>query len=381
VILQVLPALVTGGVERGAVDVAGAIVAAGGRAIVASNGGPMVREVEAAGAEHVQLPLHSKNPLVIAANAMRLAALIRARNVGLVHARSRAPAWSALAAARRTGTPFVTTFHGVYNGRSGPKRLYNAVMAKGDPVIAVSRFVADHVRTVYGVAPARIRTVQRGVDLERFHPRRIDPARVERLRREWRLPEGAPVVMLPARLTRWKGQLLLLAALARIGPACGVLVGSDQGRHDYRREIEATARSLGLAERVRIVGSCDDMPAAYAASDLVVSASTDPEAFGRVMAEAQAMGVPVVAAAHGAAPEIVRDGETGFLFPPGDVDGLAQTLVRALALAPEERRALVTCAAAGVCADFTKEVMCAATLAIYAEAIGRRARAPGAAAA
>src|SRR5574338_1338138 len=190
VVMQVLPSLVTGGVERGTVDVAGAVVAAGGTAIVVSAGGPMVYELERVGAQHVALPVDSKNPMVMRRNVGRLAALIEAHDVDIVHARSRAPAWSALAAARRTGRPFVTTFHGTYGAGNMAKRRYNAVMTKGDRIIAISEFIADHIRTVYKVAPARIRVIHRGVDLALFDPEKVPPARLIQLAREWRLPDG-----------------------------------------------------------------------------------------------------------------------------------------------------------------------------------------------
>jgi len=369
VILQVLPSLVTGGVERGTVDVAAAVVAAGGRAVVASQGGPMVRELLRAGAEHVELPLQSKNPAVMWRNAGRLAALIEDRGVDLVHARSRAPAWSARAAARRTGRPFVTTFHGTYNAGNALKRRYNAVMASGDRVIAISHFIAGHAARLYDVPEERIRVIHRGVDTARFDPAAVSADRVAALAAEWRLPEAARVVLLPGRLTRWKGQALLIEAMGRLARPglCCVLVGSDQGRHAYRQELERLAAARGLAEAVRIVGECRDMPAACLLSDMVVSASTDPEGFGRVMAEAGAMGRPVVAAAHGAAPEIVVEGETGLLFVPSDPDSLARAIDRVLALSADERSALAARAADRVRACFTNTAMCDKTLAVYAE--------------
>lgn len=373
-ILQVLPALLTGGVERGTVDVAAAVAAAGGRSLVASSGGPMTAELEASGVPHLTLPAASKNPAMIAANALRLAALIRRERVNIVHARSRAPAWSALLAARRTGARFVTTFHGVYGARSEAKRLYNAVMARGRPVIAVSAFVAAHIQAVYGVTADRIRVIHRGIDLDRFDPAGVAPERVARLRRSWGVPEGARTIMLPGRLTRWKGQTVLIEAVARLArrDVYCLLVGADQGRTHYRRELEALAAEMGVADRIRLTGDCDDMPAAYMLADLVVSASIDPEAFGRIIAEAQAMGRPVLASAHGAAPEIVADGETGFLYPPGDADALAAAVGRALDLDAAEYRAMASAATARARSRFAKTRMCAATLAVYAEVMRSR---------
>ena len=230
-VLQVLPALdAGGGVERGTVEIASAIVEAGGRALVASAGGAMVHELKRVGAEHFTLALASKNPAVILANVKRLAGLIQAEGADIVHARSRAPAWSAYYAARRARCHFVTTFHGTYGSGNWIKRRYNSVMTRGERVIAISHFIAGHVRRVYGVPAAAIRVIHRGVDLERFDPKKVSAERVVALAGSWRLPDGMPVVMLPGRLTRWKGQMVFIraiAALPRRDIRC-LLVGSDQ---------------------------------------------------------------------------------------------------------------------------------------------------------
>jgi len=374
-VLQVLPSLETGGVERGTVDIAAALAAAGFRAIVASNGGAMVREILRAGAEHVALPVHSKNPIAMWRNVGRLVRLIETEGIDLVHARSRAPAWSARAAARRTGKPFVTTFHGTYNTGSRLKRAYNAIMAKGDRVIAISKFIAQHVQTDYGVDPARIRIIHRGVDFDVFSPERVSSERLIQLARQWRIPDDARVVMLPGRLTRWKGQAVLIEAMRRLADhrdwvvRC-VLVGSDQGRTGYRAELEGLIASLGLLDRIQIIDDCRDMAAAYTLADVVVSASTDPEAFGRVAVEAQAMGCPVVATDHGGARETVVPASTGWLVPPGDAGMLAAAIDAALALDDDARQRLRTRAIAHVRANFGKAQMCEATLAVYRELLG-----------
>ncbi|WP_337877131.1 glycosyltransferase family 4 protein [Elioraea sp.] len=368
-VLQVLPMLETGGVERGTIEVAEALVRAGFRALVASAGGRLVPELAQLGAEHVALPLASKDPWVMWRNAARLAALIRDRRVAIVHARSRAPAWSALLAARRTGARWVTTYHGTYNEGFPLKRRYNAVMASGERVIAISRFIAEHVTARHGTDPARLRIIPRGVDPGRFDPTAVSGERIVRLARAWRLPDDAPVVLLPGRLTRWKGQEVLIEALARMArtDAVAVLAGDDQGRRGYRAGLEALAERLGLGPRVRIVGDCADMPAALMLADVAVSASIEPEAFGRVVVEAQAMGRPVVATAHGGAAETVSPGETGWLVPPGDAAALAAALDHALALDAAARAALGERARAAVLARYTTERMCAATLEVYRE--------------
>ncbi len=371
VVLQVLPALETGGVERGTVEMTEAVVAAGGRAIVASAGGRMVALVERAGGRHVTLNLLTRDPLSIWLNARPLAALIRAEGVAIVHARSRAPAWSAWLAARRTGAHFLTTWHGVYGEDLPFKRQYNAVMARGERVIAISRFVAAQVAARHGVSEARLRVIPRGVDVASFDPAAISGERVHRLARAWRLPDGVPVVMLPARLTRWKGHAVLLDALPLLArqDAVVVLVGADQGRERYAGALVAQARRLGVADRLRLAGQCDDMPAALAIADAVVSASLRPEPFGRVVIEAQAMGRPVVATDHGGAAETVADGRTGWRVPPGDAVALARTLDLVLALDPAQRAVLAAQCRAAVLAEFTTARMQAATLAVYREVL------------
>jgi glycosyltransferase involved in cell wall biosynthesis len=370
-VLQVLPRLETGGVERGTVDIAVALARAGWRAVVASAGGPMVREIERAGGVHVTLPLDSKNPLVIRKNIERLAEVIRAQRVQLVHARSRAPAWSAWYAARDMRVPFVTTFHGTYNIENRFKRWYNAIMTRGQRVIAISDFIGRHVVETYGVSPSLVRVIPRGIDVASFDMQRVSAERVMQLAKAWRLPDGVPVVMLPGRLTRWKGQTVLIEALAKLGrrDLCCLLVGSDQGRTDYRKEVESLVKARGLDGVVRAVDHCRDMPAAFKLSDVVVSASTDPEAFGRVVAEAQAMGRPVIATDHGGAREILIPGQTGWLVPPGDVDTLAAALQEALSLDEQQRMVLADTAAAHIRAHFSREQMCESTLAVYTEVL------------
>lgn len=371
-VLQVLPSLgAGGGVERGTVEIARAIVEAGGRSLVASAGGLMVHDLTRAKAEHFALPVDSKNPLVMRANIARLARLIVEQNVDIVHARSRAPAWSAHYAATKTGRRFVTTFHGTYGAGNPLKRKYNSIMTRGERVIAISSFIAGHIRQVYGVPAARIRVIPRGVDLERFDPARVSAERAAQLASQWRLGDGLPVVMLPGRLTRWKGQTVFLEAIARLGRKdirC-VLVGSDQGRADYRRELEDIISRHDLGEVVRIVDHCADMPAAYMLTDVVVSASTDPEAFGRVVPEAQALGRPVIASDHGGARETIIEGETGWLTPPGDAQALAATLERVLAIGPEARQGLAERAIAYVRGNFSKDAMCDKTLDVYNEVL------------
>jgi glycosyltransferase involved in cell wall biosynthesis len=365
-ILQVLPSLVTGGVERGTIEITQAVAAAGWRALVASAGGRLDAAVKAAGGRHVTLPLDRRNPLTVWRNAARLATLIRSEAIGVVHARSRAPAWSAWLACQRTGAHFVTTYHGVYGEDLPFKRRYNAVMAQGEQVIAASRFVANLVAARHATDPARIHVIPRGVDPVAFDPLKVSVDRIQRLAKTWRLPEGVPVALLPGRLTEWKGQAVLIEALALSRRnVCGVLVGSDQGRWRHTARLVRRAEALGVAERLHIVGECDDMPAALMLGDVVVHASTEPEAFGRVVIEAQAMGRPVIASDLGGPVETVEHGVTGWRVPPGDPTRLAAAIEAALALPAAAREDLGRRARASVLQRCTVAEMQRATMEVY----------------
>jgi glycosyltransferase involved in cell wall biosynthesis len=372
VVLQVLPSLVAGGVERGTVEMTQAIVQAGWTALVASSGGRLAGMVERAGGRHITLPLARRDPIAIWRNAGLLAATIRAERVAIVHARSRAPAWSAWLACRRTGTHFVTTYHGAYGEELPFKRRYNSVMAKGERVIVASRFVAGLIVRQHGCDPARIRLIPRGADPMAFDPEAVGGNRLARLEQAWRLPEGVPIVLLPGRLTGWKGQRVMVEALARMArrDAYCVLAGPDQGRRRYAAGLVRQAEMLGVADRLRLAGVCDDMPAALMLADVVVHASTRPEAFGRVVVEAQAMGRPVIAADLGGPAETVEHGVTGWRVPPGDAGALAAAIVAVLALPASERAAVGCQARAAVLRGYTVGAMQSATLEVYREVIG-----------
>ncbi len=367
-VLQVLPALVSGGVERGTLEIAEAQIAAGMRAFVASAGGPLVAALERLGARHVTLPLKAKSPVAIWRNAAALAAVVRQEGIGILHARSRAPAWSAFLAARRSGAHFMTTYHGTYNEGFPGKRLYNSVMARGERVIAISHFIAGIIQARHGADPTRIRVIPRGVDMRRFDPALVPVERVAALRESWGVPQGRPVVMLPGRLTRWKGQGVLVEAMARLpGDSVAVLVGGAEGREAFRAELESLIAARGLADRVRLVGHCADMPAALLLAEVVIHASTDPEAFGRTVIEAQAMARPVIASDLGAPRETVEEAVTGWRVPPGDPAALAQAIGWVLTLPDAERAAIGSRARDAVLMHYTTEAMQRATIAVYRE--------------
>lgn len=367
-VLQVLPAMTSGGVERGTIEIAEALAQAGFRPLVASAGGRMVAELERAGARHVTLPLDRKSPAALPGNARALAELARAEGVRIIHARSRFPAWSALMAARRAGARFVTTYHGAYNENFPGKRLYNSVMARGERVIAISHYIAGLIQARHRTDPARIRVIPRGVDLRRFDPAVVEPARLAALRAAWSLPEGRPVLLLAARISRWKGQGVLLEALARLpAPRPFAVILGDTGRGGYAAELRRRIAALGLEGDVAMPGHGDDLPAAFLLADLALHASTDAEAFGRTIVEAQAMACPVIASDLGAPRETVRNGETGWRVPPGDPAALAQAIGRALALPAAERAAIGQRAQRMVRAEYTTEAMQRATLDVYRE--------------
>ena len=376
VLLQVVPALDAGGVEQTTLDVARAVVEAGGRALVASAGGRMEAELAARGGELIRLPMDSKNPLqVLFANAGALEHLIKSQRVSLVHARSRMPAYSAWIAARRTKVPFVTTYHGVYNARSAPKRLYNRVMARGDMVIANSEFTRDHLLAEHhGIDPTRVVAIPRGIDLARFSPAAVSGDRLAAIRAAWGLEthDPRPVLLLAGRLTTWKGQALIIEAVRRLREDGGgqdlivILAGDDQGRVGYRAELDAAIAAGGLADSVRIAGHCEDMPAAYLAADFALAPSLEPEAFGRTAVEPQAMGRPVLAADHGGARETVLDEVTGWRVRPGDPDAWAGALHQALSTPLQVRRAMGEAGVERARRLYSLEAMANATLGVYA---------------
>ena len=384
-ILQIVPRLDAGGAELSAIEIAEAVSRAGGRAIVLSEGGRMASRIGEVGGELVTFPAGTKNPARLVANARAIAAMIRREGVDLVHARSRAPAWSALWAARLAGTPFVTTYHGAYNETNAAKRLYNGVMARGDVVIANSRYTRQLIESRYGTAAERLVVIHRGIDEAAFDPSAVAAERIARLRQAWGVAEGQRVVLLAARLTAWKGQSVLIAAArmlaerGRLGNAVIVLAGDAQGRDGYVARLTEEIAAAGLNERVRMPGHVSDMPAAFAAAFVTAVPSTEPEAFGRSAAEAQAMGCPVIASRLGApqetvraAPEVDAGARTGWLVTPGDAGALADALAEALQLDPAQRAAIGERARRHALAGFTLTAMKRATLQVYDRLLATR---------
>ncbi len=386
-ILQIIPRLDTGGAELSTIEITEAIVRAGGRALVATEGGRLAARISESGGAIIAFPAATKNPLRILANARALERLIRERGVDLIHARSRAPAWSALIAARRAGIPFITTYHGAYAEKGRLKRLYNSVMARADVVIANSNYTAGLIRQRYGTPDTAIRVIHRGVDRNSFRPEAVAASRVAALRQSWRVGPEQPVVLQAARLTGWKGQRVLIDAVGHIhsrgllGDAVVVFAGDAQGRDGYQAALVDAANGLGLNDRVRFAGHVADIAAAYLTAHVTVVASTEPEAFGRSAIEAQAMGCPVISTDIGAPPETVlaaprvaaRDA-TGWLVASGDPLALADALETALGLRATARTAMGDRAQAHVAEHFTLEAMKRATLGVYDERLHRGLR-------
>jgi glycosyltransferase involved in cell wall biosynthesis len=376
-VLQIIPHLEAGGAERTTIDIAAGLTQVQARALVASEGGRLVGELQARGGIWLPFPASSKNPLKMVLNIRRLARLCVEEGVDLIHARSRAPAWVAYGAARALQIPFVTTYHGSYSGRSKIKVFYNSVMTRSDRVIANSHYTADLIRERHPEAAQRITVIHRGSDLASFSPSTILPERIELLRKAWQVEPHQRIVLLAARLTPWKGQRIVIEAAkllkdSGIEDVVFILAGDPQGRESYVRDLDRLIISHGLQESVRRTGHCSDMPAALLASTVVTVPSTEPEAFGRVAVEAQAMGIPVIVSDLGAVPETVlappqtpAHARTGWRVPAGDAAALAEALKAVLALGASARETLALRARAHVERHFSLDSMIKSTLELY----------------
>ncbi|MBW1987945.1 MAG: glycosyltransferase family 4 protein [Deltaproteobacteria bacterium] len=367
-VIQMVPGLDSGGVERGTLEIGAYLASRGHRSIVVSSGGRLVPELVVGGSRHVRMPVEDHGPRALRAFSP-LRDLVLTEKPDILHLRSRMPAWVAMAVLGSLPAPtrprVVTTFHGLYSPHPG-----SAVMARGERVIAISRFIYRHVRERYRVPPERLVIIPRGYDPEKFDPAAVEHSRVEALQRKWGVdPEAGPVLIMCGRITPIKGWEVFLDALSLIRefPYTAVCVGDKRDNPDYAARLQARVEELGLSGRVVFPGHCPDMPAAFAAADIAVSASVHPEAFGRVAVEAQAMGLPVAATAHGGSLETVVHGHTGWLVPPGNAPALAAALARGVAR-PGERRQLGENARARV-GRFTTENMCEKTLAVYEELV------------
>jgi glycosyltransferase involved in cell wall biosynthesis len=336
-ILQILPAFDAGGVERVTFEtVTGLAANTFGTHHVASAGGRYTGQL-AAEIVHHTLPLKTKNPLALLSNAKRLYDLIKCEDISVVHARSRAPAWSALWACRRAKIPFITTYHGTYNGSSALKQYYNSIMARGDRVVAISRFILDHIEKTHPTLTSKLIFVPEGIDTTYFDPALMTSERIATARAALNVPADTRVLLLPGRLTRWKGQVWFLNALRKRlnwlqqQNVCVVILGDAQGRQDYYNELVLLANDLKAANvPVSFATEYDDLPAAYALADIVFSCSLEPEAFGRIAAESLSMGRPFIGTHHGGTVELTGESRFGSMVRPGDDDALLTEIERTL---------------------------------------------------
>jgi glycosyltransferase involved in cell wall biosynthesis len=371
VIVQIVPQMNRGGVERGTVEIAEAIVKNGWKAVVVCNGGRMENQLRRAGAEVYILPVDTKNPLKWPSVRRKLKTVLLSVGADIVHVRSRAPAWIALPLAKSLGLSTIATIHSKFVPQNFLKNIYNRKMLSADKTIAISEYVKSVLRVHYAdaVAEEEITVIHRGVDLAVFDPAQVSQHRIVRLSETLNLPDDGPVVMLPARATEWKGHTLLIEAVAQLEAkdVTLLLLGAGDGNSRFVERLRALAVKTGLDGRLRIVEGTDDMPAALMLADVVAMPSIVPEPFGRVALEAQAMGRPVVAFNHGGACESIVEGETGWLARPGDVKDLSRCLQAALSIGPRQRTIWAKRTRAHVEASFSTAQMCEKTLAIYAD--------------
>jgi glycosyltransferase involved in cell wall biosynthesis len=370
VVLQVLPEMNHGGVEMGTVEIASGMQEAGIKNFVASAGGRMVYDLQKLKVTHFELPLKTKNPIKMWLNSKKLEKIIKDNGINIVHARSRAPAWSAYWAAKRSGVIFLTTFHGTYGlGLWGIKKFYNRVMTYGKLVIAISTHIKKHLLKEYGVDESKIRLVYRCVNTDNFSPDKVSQERIIKAIQENHIPEDKPVISLIGRVTRWKGQDLLIEALSKVKTTdfyC-LIVGSDQGRVRYSEYLKNLVSKYGLEGKVQFIDQSFDIPALLMVSDVVLSTAVQPEAFGRAAIEGQAMGKIVLASNIGGSLDNTVDGVTGKLFESGNPQALADAIDWALNLSPQEKNKISQAAIKNVKDNFTKQIMCDKTIAVYKE--------------
>ena len=369
VVMQVLPKLESGGVERGTIEIATALKKENIPNIVVSGGGKMVQELQYLNIPHITLPVHTKNPFKMWLNSFKLEKIIKQYGITLVHVRSRAPAFSVKWACARAKVPFLTTYHGVYNATNKLKWWYNKIMTTGQKIIAVSDFVKKHILNAYDISPEKIHLIHRGVDCNRLNPETVHPERIIQLATKYQISTEKPIILLHGRITKWKGQHLLLEALSKMKNknVTAVLAGSDQGKTEYTNSLLHQISNLSSQTSVHLITEKTDVPALYLLCDIFVSPSIEPEAFGRVTVEAQSMGRIVIASAHGGACETVEDGVTGFLVEPNNAAALAEKLDFALEMSLNARKKMEYTAMTSSRKNFSIDIMCNKTIDVYKE--------------
>jgi len=367
-ILQVVPALISGGVERGTLEIAKKIVDSGNNSIVISAGGPLVEPLKKAGSKHIIMNVASKNPFTIWRNARKIADVIRDNNVDIVHARSRAPAWSCYISAKATGIHLITTFHGVYNFKNSLKKLYNSVMTKGHNVIAVSNFIKEHITDNYEIDESKITVIHRGVNHHEFSQAKLSDNMLKAFREKYNVPTDTPVILLPSRMTKWKGHLVLVDALEKIKHLnfyC--IMAGDLAKHPtYVMRIKDKIHKYKMQSQIQLFGNEPNMLGLYGIADIVLSTSIEPEAFGRTIIEAQSMEKLVIATNIGGAAETIQDGITGFHVMPNNSEELAKKIEYCLSIIDSiQAKKITDKARKTVSKNFSLDFMLKNTLSIY----------------
>lgn len=338
-ILQVLPKLNSGGVEREVLDISEAIVKSGYRSYVASSGGPLVKQIEKNGSKHFNLALDSKNPFVIISNIFSLKKIILENNIDIIHAQSRAPAWSAYFAAKLAKCHFITTIHGAHSTKGLGKKLYNSVMTKGEKVIVVSNFIAQYAKKNYKFNHNKLQLIHCGTDLDKFNYKNIDKNRIIKLAEQLHIPFDKPIITLAARFSKNKGHSFLLEAIAKLpkNSITCLFVGDYSTNLKYKEELQNKINKSGLFNNIIFTGNVIDMPIIYALSDIIACVSTKPEAFGLVSIEAQALGKQVIACNIGGICETIIPGKTGWLVEPNNSNQLANYIQQILQMSDKEK--------------------------------------------
>jgi len=373
-VLQVIPKLGYGGAETGCYDIAHYLPENNCESFIVTSGGELLKFVDKKKVKVIKLPVNSKNPLLIFFNSLALIWIILYNNISIVHARSRAPAWSCYLATILTGRKFVTTFHGTYNFESKLKKFYNSVMVKSDLIIAGSNFIFSHIKENYSKyfdVNKRLRVIFRGINVDYFDPTTKIESDEKKLLKQWEIEKDKKIILLPGRLTSWKGQELFIEAINLVNIELGyeafyvVILGSDQGRDLYKKKLTRLSEQFRMNNQVRFIDHCKDMALAYKISDIIVSASTEPEAFGRVAVEAQSMEKPIVASDIGGSNETIIDEKTGFLFDSGNSKSLSKKILKLLYLDETSLKLIGTEGRKNVIKKFNVEKMCFSTYSEY----------------
>ena len=373
-VLQVIPKLGYGGAETGCYDIAHYLAEKDCASYIATSGGGLLKYVKKNKVGIFRLPVHSKNPILIILNAIILSILILFNNINIVHARSRAPAWSSYLACLITRRKFVTTFHGTYNFKNNVKKFYNSIMLRSKLTIAGSNFIFNHISENYSEylnKKKKLRVIFRGINIDFYNQKNISILKQEKMKKDWQLLPNKFTILLPGRLTYWKGQEKLIEALNiliedyNIDNFQAIILGSDQGRKVYKKKLINLVQRYRLGQKIKFIDHCKEMPLAYSLADLVVSASTEPEAFGRVAVEAQAMGKPIVASDLGGSKETILKGKSGFLYKHDDARQLAKTLNTVIELDQDSLNSMGNEGRKNITKKFDVEAMCDSTLREY----------------